>query len=79
MVALKEKEIVITIPAEEPSRKLAELQSGLIYVIHDFFGHLGNEVDVDSGAAYGDVIGLLRAMMLDEGQLGRIVPIAGKE
>jgi hypothetical protein len=70
MVALKEKEIVITIPTKEPNHKLAELHSSLIYVVHDFFGHLGNEVDVESGAAYGDLIELLRAMMLDEGQLG---------
>ncbi len=72
MVALKEKEIVITIPTEEPHRKLAELQSGLIYVINDFFGHLENEVDVDSGAAYNDLIVLLKAMMPSEAQLERM-------
>lgn len=69
MVQLKENEIVITIPAAEPSQKLTELQSGLIYVLNDYFRHLDNEVDVESGAAYNDVITLLKAMMPSVEQL----------
>jgi hypothetical protein len=69
MVQLKEKEIVITIRTEEPAQKLAELQGGLLYVLNDFFGHLDNVVDVESGAAYNDLIVLLRAMLPDAGQM----------
>lgn len=72
MVALHENSIIITIPSEEPSTMLAELQSGLIYVLNDFFGHLGNEVDTESGAAYNDLIRLLQATMPTPEQLARI-------
>jgi hypothetical protein len=72
MVALHENSIIITIPTEEPSAKLAELQSGLIYVLNDFFGHLGNEVDTESGAAYNDLIRLLQATMPTPEQLAGI-------
>ncbi len=72
MVHLKENEIVITIPTTEPSQKLVELQSGLIYVLNDYFSHLNNEVDVESGAAYNDLITLLKATMPSAAQLERI-------
>ncbi len=52
-----------TLPAEDPAHKLADLQSGLLFVLNDFFSHLDNVVDVESGAAYNDVIWLLKAMM----------------
>jgi hypothetical protein len=56
----------------KPSRKLAELQSGLLYLLNDYFSHLNNEVDVESGAAYNDVIFLLRALLPSEAQLAGI-------
>ncbi len=69
MVSLQEKHLIITIPTEEPSQKLTELQSGLIYVLNDFFGHLGNEVDIEGGAAYNDLIILLKATMPSPAQV----------
>lgn len=72
MVTIEEKHIILRIPTEEPVAKLAELQSGLIYVLNDFFGHLGNEVDIESGAAYNDLIRLLKATMPTTEQLERI-------
>jgi hypothetical protein len=70
MVTLQENSITITIPTHAPSQKLGELQGSLIYVINDFFGHLGNEVDVEGGAAYNDLLTLLRATMPTPAQLG---------
>ncbi len=67
IVALKEKEIVIPIQAEEPRHKRAELASNLL---RDYFRYLGN--DVNFGAADGDSVALLPAMMSDEGPLGRL-------
>ena len=72
MVSLKENAIVLTIPTNAPSQKLGDLQSGLIYVLNDFFGHLGNEVDIDSGAAYNDLLALLQATMPTPEQLAAI-------
>lgn len=72
MVTLKESAIVLTIPTNAPSQKLGDLQSGLIYVLNDFFGHLGNEVDIDSGAAYNDLLTLLQATMPTPEQLAKI-------
>ncbi len=72
MVSLQEKHLVITIPTEEPSQKLTELQRGLIYVLNDFFGHLGNDVDFESGAAYNDLLVLLKATMPSPAQMALI-------
>ncbi len=73
MVSLQEKHLVITIPTEEPSQKLTELQSGLIYVLNDFFGHLGNDVDFESGAAYNDLLALLKATMPSPAQVAKLM------
>ena len=48
MVEITQNTIIITLAAEAPAHKLAELQSGLIYVLNDYFSHLDNEVDVES-------------------------------
>jgi hypothetical protein len=63
MVEITQNALVITLPAEDPARKLADLQSGLLFVLDDFFSHLDNTVDVESGAAYNDVIWLLRGLL----------------
>ena len=63
MVEITQNTIVITLAAEAPAHKLADLRSGLLFVLDDFFSHLDNTVDVDSGAAYNDLIWLLREMM----------------
>jgi hypothetical protein len=72
MVALHRNNFFIIIPTDAPSQKLGELQASLIYVINDFFSHLGNEVDVDSGAAYNDLLTLLQATMPTPEQLALI-------
>lgn len=72
MVEITQNTIIITLAAEAPAHKLAELQSGLIYVLNDYFSHLDNEVDVESGAAYNDLITLLKATMPTAEQLGKI-------
>lgn len=72
MVTLRENAILITLPAQEPAQKLAELQAGLIYVLNDYFSHLGNEVDVEAGAAYNDLIRILQATMPSAEQLAKI-------
>jgi hypothetical protein len=55
------------------AHKLADLQSGLLFVLNDFFSHLDNTVDVKSGAAYNDVIWLLRGLVVSgEVQLANI-------
>jgi hypothetical protein len=69
MVHLKENEIVITPKADEPAQKLTELQDGLIYILKDYFAHIGNEVDSDCSAAYNDLSGLLKATMPSATQL----------
>lgn len=74
--------LAITIPAEEPSQKFTEsqdrrshLQSGLIYLLNNFFGHLGNDVDVESRAAYNDLLILQRATTSSTAQMALIAKI----
>jgi hypothetical protein len=63
MVETTQNTLIITLPTDEPARKLADLRGSLLFVLNDFFSHLDNTVDVDSGAAYNDLILLLRAML----------------
>lgn len=72
MVDLEENEIVITIPAQVPSQKLAELPIGLIYFLNNYFSHLDNDVHIESGAAYIDLIIFSWAIEPNEEQLERI-------
>lgn len=79
MVHLQENSILITLQADEPAQRLADLQTGLIYVLNDFFSHLGNEVDVEAGAAYNDLIRILQATMPSPEQLAQIGAAQGKD
>jgi hypothetical protein len=63
MVAITPDSLVITLKTDHPEQTLKLLQSAIITVVDDFFSHLGNEVDVESGAAYHDLLGFLREIV----------------
>ena len=79
MLQLREKEIVITITADYPAEKLADIQSGLLFMLTSFFRQLGSDVDQESSAAYEDVLFLLRSTMPTAEQLLLIKDIQRSE